>query len=173
MAHVEIHSPEWTILVLEMVKGLLSSKSSNQQVHFDHKVLRARLPLDNVKWPPALYEHTWLRAFFQYCELFLGGEGLFEGREKERGIAMIFFFFWPAKNTSYAGCFSHCAFFLSLGTNTAFLYQKEGCSFLQTWGRGILPLLSLSYSFVGFIAWFLKISKALTVVFSVFLHNYS
>lgn len=137
-------------------------------VHFDHKALRARLPLDAVKWHPALYENTWLRAFIQYCELILGGEGLFEGWEKELGIAMIWFFL-PAKNTSYAGCLSHCVFFLSLGTNTAFLYWKEGCSCLQTWGRGRSPLLSLLYSFVGFVAWFLKISKAWTVMFSVWL----
>lgn len=30
--------------------------------------------------------------------------------------------FSPAKNTSYADSFSYCVFFLSLGTNTVFLY---------------------------------------------------
>lgn len=74
--------------------------------------------------------------------------------------------FKPARNTSYAGCFSHCVFFLSFGTNTVFLYQKEGCSCSQTWGRGRLPLLSLLYSFAGFVACFLKISQACTVMSS-------
>lgn len=97
-----------------------------------------------------------LKAFFQYCELVLGGEELFEGCETELGIAMSFLGFLPAKVTSYADCFSHCVFFLSLGTNTGFLYQKEGCSCLQTWGRESLPLLSLLYPFVSFVACFLR-----------------
>lgn len=79
VVRVEISSPEWIILVLEMVKGLLSSQPSNQQVHFDHKALRARLLLDTVRCHPALYEHIWLGAFCQYCELVLGGEEHFEG----------------------------------------------------------------------------------------------
>lgn len=57
LAHVGIRSPEWIILVLEMVKGLLSSKLSNQQIHFDRKALRAGLPPDLVRWHPALWAH--------------------------------------------------------------------------------------------------------------------
>lgn len=72
-----------------VVKGLSSSKPSNQQAHFDDKALGARLPLGAWAYP-ALYGHTLLRAFVQYCELFLGGKRGFEGWEKELGIAMLF-----------------------------------------------------------------------------------
>lgn len=76
---VEIPSPEWIILLLEMVKGLLPSQPSNQQAHFGHKALRARLLLDIVRCHPDLYEHIWLGPFCQYCESVLRGEELLEG----------------------------------------------------------------------------------------------
>lgn len=76
-------------------------------------------------------------------------------------------FLKPAWNTSHAVWFSHCVFFLSFGTNTAFLYQKEGYSCSQTWGGERLPLLPLLYVFVVFLVWFLKISKACAVLSSV------
>lgn len=81
---------------------------------------------------------------------------------ERKNSELLCFFLKPVRSTSYAGWFSHCVFFLSFGTNTTSLYQKEGCSCLQTWGRGRLPPLSLLYSFVIFVAWFLKISKAYT-----------
>lgn len=73
-----------------MVKGLSSSKPSNQQTHFHHKVLRARLPFGVVWWHPALYEHVLQRAFIQYCELFPAGKRVFIGWEKELGIVTLF-----------------------------------------------------------------------------------
>lgn len=52
-----------------------------------------------------------------------------------------------------------CIVFSSFPLGQTSLYQKEGCSCSQTWGRGRSALKSLLCSFMGFVAWFLKISK--------------
>lgn len=60
-----------------------------------------------------------------------------------------------------------CIVFSSFPLGQTSLYQKEGCSCSQTWGRGRSALKSLLCSFMGFVAWFLKISKVCRVMLSV------
>lgn len=147
--HVETHAPAWILLAFVLAKGLQCAKPSSQQPRGGCEALEAMLLLAAVWWHPAVCEHAGLRVFIQQGELFLRGKSVFKGWEKELGIA-VFFFLKPVRSTSYAGWFSHCVFFLSFGTNTTSLYQKEGCSCLQTWGRGRLP----SAVFVVFICHF-------------------
>lgn len=93
-----------------------------------------------ARWPEGFYSAGWVIPQRKKC---------FQ-RVRERTRNCCVFFLKPVRSTSYAGWFSHCVFFLSFGTNTTSLYQKEGCSCLQTWGRGRLP----SAVFVVFICHF-------------------